>query len=187
MQINDRISQCEIQGNDNPLHLFVSNASTVCEYFHSLLNWSFNGDSVPVQYKQFLLNALLRLYSLQPYARALTYDKLCPFTEDLMLRLLAEDEHKQQYEQGDQFIKQLNSTTLRILENTDPNLVYAILLDLLIKHRRKVQQQTGHTKVINLLVKCIMRVTKMLDKNVNEIKIDQLLLKFHLYMVEFSQ
>jgi cytoskeleton-associated protein 5 len=81
---------------------------------------------------------LQRLYSLQPFVRSLPYEPLCTFTEDLMLRLLAEDEHKTQYEQGDNFIKQLNSTTLRILENTDPNLVYAILLDLLIKHRRKL-------------------------------------------------
>lgn len=40
--------------------------------------------------------------------------------------------------------------------------------------------------MINLLVKCIIRITKMLEKNVYYIKIDLLLLKFHNYMIEFS-
>jgi hypothetical protein len=34
------------------------------------------------------------MYQLQSFVKALQYEPLCTFTEDLMLRLLAEDDHK---------------------------------------------------------------------------------------------
>lgn len=41
-------------------------------------------------------------------------------------------------------------------------------------------------KMINLIGKCFLRITKTIDANINEIKVDELFLKFHMYVSEFG-
>lgn len=40
--------------------------------------------------------------------------------------------------------------------------------------------------MINLIGKCFLRITKTIDANINEIKVDELFLKFHMYVSEFG-
>ncbi|KAM3139866.1 hypothetical protein pb186bvf_008108 [Paramecium bursaria] len=179
MQINDLLTQ-NLQQNQQ---LFVDHADQICKCFHNLLSSIFtNRDNYPAQFIQFFLAALTRLYQVKPYVKALPYDLLCSFTEELIQRLLAEDEIKQQYDQGDNTVKQLNATTLRILENTNFDLIFGILFDTMIKYRRRNHQ----SKMVGLLLKCITRIAAKLDQNANQIRFDLMILKFHNFLSEFS-
>ncbi|CAD8120601.1 unnamed protein product [Paramecium sonneborni] len=178
MQISDLLTQ-NIQQNQQ---LFVDNAEAICKCFQTLLQNTFTQrDTYPAQFIQFFLQALGKLYQLKPYVNQLPYELLCGFTEEIMQRLLTEDEIKTQHENGDTTVKQLNSTTLRILENTSQDIMFSILFDILTKHRRR----NNTSKMIGLLVKCIARLTAKVEQNSN-IKIELLLLKFHNYLNEFQ-
>ena len=79
-------------------------------------------------------------------------------------------------------IKTLNSTMLRVLENTNSNTIFAVLFDLLIKYRRV----HTYAKILGLIVKCILKLTKSLEQFINVINPSVILLKSHLYLIEFA-
>lgn len=70
---------------------------------------------------------------------------------------------------------------LRILENTRSEHIYKILLELLIKYR----QQFNYGKILGLIIKCILKVTKSLSDFIHLINLNELLLYFHSYICEF--
>jgi hypothetical protein len=107
-------------------------------------------------------------------------------------RLLAEDEVKEGGKveekqldkvENESLVKTLNSTMLRILENADPNDMLCVLFDLLIKNRRRI---TNYSKILGLIIKCILKLTKALEQLVNVIQPEKILLKSHLYLLEFG-
>jgi hypothetical protein len=102
------------------------------------------------------------------------------FTEELLNRLLMEDEEKgaNDTKTNDQFIKQLNATMLRVLDNAVPADIFSVLFELLIKYRRNVT----YSKSVGLVVKCILKLTKELLSQCNP---EKLLLKCHSYLCEF--
>ena len=71
---------------------------------------------------------------------------------------------------------------LKILENASPDIIYAMLFDLLIEHRRK----SSYSKFIGLIVKCILKLTKVLETILPMIKIENLMLKFHEYLTSYT-
>jgi len=79
-------------------------------------------------------------------------------------------------------VKTLNSTMLRLLENAEPNDMFCILFDLLIKHRRI----NNYSKILGLIIKCVLKLTKALEQLVNVIKPEKILLKSHFYLLEFG-
>ena len=79
-------------------------------------------------------------------------------------------------------IKTLNSTMLRVLENTNSNTMFAVLFDLLIKYRRI----HTYAKILGLIVKCILKLTKALEQLINLLDPSVILLKSHLYLIEFA-
>lgn len=72
---------------------------------------------------------------------------------------------------------------LRILENAEPNDMLCVLFDLLISNRRK---STAYNKTLGLIIKCILKLTKALEQLVNVIQPEKILLKSHLYLLEFG-
>ena len=72
---------------------------------------------------------------------------------------------------------------MRILENADCNIVYSILFELLTINRRN----EAYTKTMGLIVKCILKLTKSVENFLSELKIEDLLLRFHFYLLEFGK
>lgn len=101
----------------------------------------------------------------------------------MLNRLLAEDEGKNsENTENETIVKTLNSTMLRILENANPNDIYSILFDLLIKYR----QYHSYAKILGLIIKCILKLTKCLEQILPSLQPDRILLKSHLYLIQFA-
>lgn len=101
----------------------------------------------------------------------------------MLTRLLAEDEGKNaENSDNETIVKTLNSTMLRILENANPNDIYSVLFDLLIKYR----QFHSYAKILGLIIKCILKLTKCLEQILPTLQPDRILLKSHLYLIEFA-
>lgn len=72
----------------------------------------------------------------------------------------------------------MNTVILKILENANPGDLYNVLFDLLIKS--KTEQVPN--KYLGLTVKCILRHTKVLEKIIDKIQPEAILLKMHIYL-----
>ena len=105
------------------------------------------------------------------------------YTEEMLNRLLAEDEEKHsENNENETIVKTLNSTMLRILENANPNDVFSVLFDLLTKYRKLY----SYAKILGLIIKCILKLTKCLEQMLPSIQPERILLKSHLYLIEFA-
>lgn len=101
----------------------------------------------------------------------------------MLNRLLAEDEGKNaENNENETIVKTLNSTMLRILENANPNDIFSVLFDLLIKYRRLY----SYAKILGLIIKCILKHTKCLEQMLPNVQPERILLKSHLYLIEFA-
>jgi hypothetical protein len=70
---------------------------------------------------------------------------------------------------------------LRVLENSAPQIIYEILIALLMRHRRSNPQ----AKILQLTVRCIIRVTKNVEAILPQLNVSEILLAAHRYMCEF--
>jgi len=112
-----------------------------------------------------------------------TPEALLTLLDELIAQLIAEEEisHMDTTE-TESLIKHLNSNILRILENANPDHIFTILFDLLIKHRRLY----SYSKTLGVIIKCLLKLTKGLEAFASQIKPENILLKAHEYMVEFG-
>lgn len=101
----------------------------------------------------------------------------------MLNRLLAEDEGKTtDGPDSEAIVKTLNSTMLRVLENANPNDIFCVLFDLLIKYR----QMHSYAKILGLIIKCILKLTKCLEQIIPAVQPEKIMLKSHLYLTEFN-
>lgn len=99
---------------------------------------------------------------------------------------------------------------LRVLENTSINNMFSILFDLLILVRIRIKygvflsfntsflififfcfitknrKKSEYSKVIAIIIKCILKLTKVLREFLKEVDIKQLFLRFNEYIQEFG-
>jgi len=132
-----------------------------------------------------------KLCSIRIFLKNITEENLREFSEEVLNRLLSEDEGKEgkpedkqlDKAENESLVKTLNSTMLRILENSDPNDMFCVLFDLLIKNRRRIN---NYSKILGLIIKCILKLTKALEQLANVIQPEKILLKSHMYLLEFG-
>ena len=71
---------------------------------------------------------------------------------------------------------------LRVLENCDMTSVICALLELI-----KEFQEKGDKNLINLSIKCLLKTTHNLSSNIDNIKIDKILLQMHLLLLNLQK
>lgn len=131
--------------------------------------------STPNQFIQYFLNMVHKLFSLKTFVGSLKIGILASFTEEMIERLLSEDENKNSSSNNTyDFIKLLNSIMLRMLENSNINDMFGVLLDLLIKYRRA----GVYSKILGLNIKCILKLTKSIETLAKELNSEMILLKY---------
>ena len=85
---------------------------------------------------------MYKCFTIKSFAKNCGIEQLKSFTEEILYRLLSEDENQTKDDNNNSghlaannIIKLINSTMLRILENSRPEHIYKILLELLLKYR----------------------------------------------------
>lgn len=75
--------------------------------------------------------------------------------------------------------KNLNSSILRILENCPPTSVFYCFLSLLKKYKgcKHIEKLPG------IIVKCLLKVTKIMPEIIDQINIERILLAIHEYLL----
>jgi hypothetical protein len=173
--------------------MLKSKANTLVQAFHMVFKTICEKSKadVPVKFAEYFLNMSHKLCSSRTLMRAVNEQQLIIFTEEMLIRLISEEENKNEEMKNahdevkasnETVIKTLNSIVLRILENSHPNVMFGVLFDLLIKYRR----QASYVKILGLIVKCILKLTKVLEQMLPHLNPEVILLKSHLYLIEFA-
>jgi len=137
---------------------------------------------------KYVLNTLMQAFQLPALARAVAESTLRELTGELLYRLL--DDRIPRLEEGTSLLKALNILMLKILENSRRNYSFSSLLHLLRTPPPAVAAEAAAgggggvpTKFSDLVVKCLIKLTKALGAALGEVDLDMLLLSIHQFFM----
>jgi hypothetical protein len=139
--------------------------------------------TIPVKFAKYLAIVLCKLTSNKELISNLNYEVLLDLSRQLLRYLLINGLDKiGENQEGNIIFKSINSTMLRILENCDITSVILALLELI-----KEFQEKEDKNLINLAAKCLLKTTQNLKLNIDNIKIDKVLLQIHLVLLTLQK
>lgn len=99
--------------------------------------------------------------------------------EQLLTRLLIENLDKiGQNKEGELILKNLNSAMLRMLENCNHTYIFVVLFSLLTSYK----DDKTKPKLAGLIIKCLLKLSKIMDKLIEKIDLSKFLVSIHEYM-----
>ncbi|CAM6047665.1 unnamed protein product [Sphagnum compactum] len=141
---------------------------------------------------KYVLNTLMQTFQVKKLARGVKEGTLHNLITELLLWLL--DERVLVMDDGSQLLKAMNVLMLKILENADRTSAFIVLIYLLrpvgssrfaglAKHGAvNVRNQ----KFLDLVVKCLIKLTKVLSSTLSEVDLDRILQSIHEYFEELG-
>ena len=100
--------------------------------------------------------------------------------EQLLTRLLTDNLDKVgDDKEGEAILKNLNSAMLRTLENCNHTYVLCVLIDL----QRKYKDYASMPRLPGLIVKCLLKASKIIEKIIDKLDIEKILLSIHEYLL----
>lgn len=76
-------------------------------------------------------------------------------------------------------MKNLNASMLRLLDNANPSHIFCVLFNLL----RKYKEYTVLPKLPGLIIKCLIKLNKILEKLAGNLDLERVLLVMHEFMI----
>ncbi|KAL4477492.1 hypothetical protein ABPG74_002642 [Tetrahymena malaccensis] len=136
-----------------------------------------------IQYEFFnsFMNLFIKITNTKQFFCSISPASTKNVAETILTELIQADENKED-KNSQQAVKQLNTLMLRVLENGEINNMLQILFDLLIFYRRKSE----YSKYIAIIIRCILKLAKVLRDDIKEVNLDSLFIKFHQYISEFN-
>ncbi|WZZ39863.1 hypothetical protein YC2023_036122 [Brassica napus] len=141
---------------------------------------------------KYVLNTLMQTFQNKKLAHAVKEGTLTSLITELLLWLL--DERVPRMEDGSQLLKALNVLMLKILDNADRTSSFVVLISLLrpLDPSRWPSPATAegyairNQKFSDLVVKCLIKLTKLLQSTIYEVDLDRLLQSIHVYLQELG-
>ena len=100
--------------------------------------------------------------------------------EQLLTRLLIENLDKiGDNKEGEFILKNLNASMLRLLENCNHTIIFCVLFNLL----RKYKDERMQPKLPGLIIKCLLKLSKLLEKLISRLDTERILIVIHEYLV----
>ncbi|KAI5081631.1 hypothetical protein GOP47_0001374 [Adiantum capillus-veneris] len=141
---------------------------------------------------KYVLNTLMQTFQLKKLAHNVKQETLNKLIMELLLWLL--DERVPLMDDGSQLLKALNVLMLKILENADRTSAFVVLIQLLrpIDYSRFPGPTSEESTMIrsqkfsDLVVKCLIKLTKVLNATIYEVDLDRLLQSIHEYLQDLG-
>ena len=156
-------------------------ANSLVEALIKVINSTFNRppEEIPLRFAKYFLNVVHKVCCTKIVMRELTDQSLFELCEQILNRLLIENLDKLgEKGEGEIMLKTLNGTMLRILEHCHPTKIFLNLIKLLTKYKG----DSSIPKMPGLIIRCLLKLTKVLSNVIEEIDIPQLLLAMHEYL-----
>lgn len=141
---------------------------------------------------KYVLNTLMQTFQNKTLAHAVKESTLDSLITELLLWLL--DERVPQMDDGSQLLRALNILMLKILDNADRTSSFVVLINLLLPldPSRWPSPAANESLVIrnqkfsDLVVKCLIKLTKVLQSTIYDIELDRILQSIHVYLQELG-
>ncbi|KAK9814323.1 hypothetical protein WJX72_004049 [[Myrmecia] bisecta] len=132
---------------------------------------------------KYSLNTLMQTFQLHIMASAIAARPLRECISALLCKLL--DERVPSLQEGGQLLKALNVLMLKILDNSNRSYSFGALLVLLRCPPEELHRRTPENalKFSDLVVKCLIKLTKALQTSLEEIELDDVLLSIHSFFM----
>lgn len=153
-------------------------------------NFSFSGASS--RSCKYVLNTLMQTFQIKRLAHAVKESTLDGLVTELLLWLL--DERVPLMDEGSQLLKALNVLMLKILDNAERTSSFVVLISLLrpLYPSRWPSPGSSETLAIrnqkfsDLVVKCLIKLTKVLQSTIYDVDLDRVLQIIHVYLQELG-
>ncbi|KAL3680081.1 hypothetical protein R1sor_023037 [Riccia sorocarpa] len=134
---------------------------------------------------KYVLNTLVQTFQIKRLAYEVKEETLHSLFTELLLWLL--DDRVPQLDDGSQLLKALNVLVLKILENANRTSAFVVLIDLLEPRAQKGDRHmlSSH-RFSDLVVKCLIKLTKVLASTIDEVDLDRLLQSIHGYFQQLG-
>ncbi|XP_073114484.1 protein MOR1 isoform X2 [Elaeis guineensis] len=141
---------------------------------------------------KYVLNTLMQTFQIKKLAHAVKESTLDNLITELLLWLL--DERVPLMDDGSQLLKALNVLMLKILDNAERTSSFVVLINLL----RPLDPSrwpfpapseafvTRNQKFSDLVVKCLIKLTKVLQSTMYDVDLDHILHSIHVYLQELG-
>ncbi|XP_061996116.1 protein MOR1 [Rosa rugosa] len=141
---------------------------------------------------KYVLNTLMQTFQNKRFAHAVKESTLDSLITELLLWLL--DERVPHMDDGSQLLKALNVLMLKILDNADRTSSFVVLINLLrpLDPSRWPAPPANETlaarnqKFSDLVVKCLIKLTKVLQSTIYDVDLDHILQSIHLYLQDLG-
>nr|KYP53049.1 Cytoskeleton-associated protein 5 [Cajanus cajan] len=141
---------------------------------------------------KYVLNTLMQTFQNKRLAHAVKESTLDSLITELLLWLL--DDRVPHMDDGSQLLKALNVLMLKILDNADRTSSFVVLINLLrpLDPSRWPSPATNESlasrnqKFSDLVVKCLIKLTKVLQSTIYDVDLDRILQSIHLYLQDLG-
>ncbi|XP_038695975.1 protein MOR1-like [Tripterygium wilfordii] len=141
---------------------------------------------------KYVLNTLMQTFQNKRLAHAVKETTIDSLITELLLWLL--DERVPHMDDGSQLLKALNVLMLKILDNADRTSSFVVLINLLrpLDPSRWPLPASNETlaarnqKFSDLVVKCLIKLTKVLQSTIYDVDLDRVLQSIHVYLQELG-
>ncbi|GMH05428.1 hypothetical protein Nepgr_007268 [Nepenthes gracilis] len=141
---------------------------------------------------KYVLNTLMQTFQNKRLAHAVKESTLNDLITELLLWLL--DERVPRMDDGGQLLKALNVLMLKILDNADRTSSFVVLITLLrpLDSAKWPSPASSEALVVrnqkfsDLVVKCLIKLTKVLQSTIYEVDLDRILQSIHVYLQELG-
>ncbi|KAK1262104.1 Protein MOR1 [Acorus gramineus] len=141
---------------------------------------------------KYVLNTLMQAFQIKKLAHAVKESTLDNLITELLLWLL--DERVPEMDDGSQLLKALNILMLKILDNAERTHSFVVLINLLrplnpSKWPSPASSESlvaRNQKFSDLVVKCLIKLTKVLQSTIYDVDLDRILQSIHVYLQELG-
>ena len=165
------------------------------ETFAEVLQTIFEGKNpqeIPIRFAKYFMSVINKICSLKAIVKDCSKQSMSLLVSQLLQILIYEGLDKLgENNEGENMMKSLNVTMLRIMENCDPTNVFCTLLELFKNYRKASPPTAGMVTYINLtkipalIVKCLLKLTKVIDSLIPNMDIAKILLSIHEYLLVY--
>ena len=176
VSLNEMISQVEA----NKDALAKTSNELVNAFTHVLIDiFERPVDDIPLRFAKYFITIVLKACSCKEIMKEASEECIFELAEQLLIRLLIDGLDKiGENREGELILKNLNSSMLRLLENCNHTYIFCVLFNLL----RKYKDYHRLPKLPGLIIKCLLKLSKILEKLIDRLDMQKILLAIHEYL-----
>ncbi|KAG1428216.1 hypothetical protein G6F58_000673 [Rhizopus delemar] len=193
-QITNGNSQAIINALKQLVKLITQNPNVILPHLNTLVNaikstYSTVDSRQPdfTRLSKYSVNVLILLFSNRELASAASQDSLYQLLQELAHRLL--DQNMLASESGPQLSKAWNVAMVRVLENSNLNMVFSALFSILVSCSSSLSTRDSPTekeiKYTELIMKCLWKLAKTIRKAIDnqQLNPDELLYEINRFLI----